>query len=40
MSGKFHIPSAEPNITEDDAKAAYNAIKEGRLSSGSNVNDK
>ena len=37
LSGKFHIPSAEPNITEDDAKAAYNAIKEGRLSSGSYV---
>ena len=37
LSGKFHIPSAEPNITENDAKAAYNAIKEGRLSSGSYV---
>jgi len=34
MSKDIRIRSAEPNVTEDDAKAVYNAIMEGRLSSG------
>jgi len=34
LSKDILIRSAEPNITEDDARAVYNAVKEGRLSSG------
>ncbi|OLC36378.1 MAG: hypothetical protein AUH84_01640 [Thaumarchaeota archaeon 13_1_40CM_4_38_7] len=34
MSSNFKIRVAEPNITEEDARAAYQAIKENCLSSG------